>query len=185
MLAQDPFTGNLHEVPYPQVPGFGQVLYDGLGNPVGGLFDSLLSPIKSIVGNLPIVGGLVNSLLPGGAPAPAAMVPPPPPFAQPPFPSPFPSPFMPSPMGSMLSNLLPSRMPLRRCVPPVGWTTPALPYTGTAPRRLYLRCSVWPGEAGLVPVNPGQWPAAAAAAQAGATGAMMAMRRGRHRRRRR
>ncbi len=182
MLAQDPFTGNLHEVPYPQVPGFGQMLYDGLGNPVGGLFDSLLSPIKSLVGNLPIVGGLVNSLLPGGAPAPAAMVAPPPAYAQP---SPYPSPYMPPPMGGMLSNLLPSGMPLRRCVPPVGWTTPALPYTGTAPRRLYLRCSVWPGEAGLVPVNPGQWPQTAAAAQAGATGAMMAMRRGgRHRRRR-
>ncbi|SRR6266545_584382 len=178
MLAQDPFTGNLHEVPYPQVPGFGQVLYDGLGNPVGGLFDSLLSPIKSLVGNLPIVGGLVNSLLPGGAP-PAAMVAPPPPYAQP---SPFPSPFLPSPSG-MLSNLLPSRMPLRRCVPPVGWTTPALPYTGTAPRRLYLRCSVWPGQSGLVPVNPGQWPQTAA--QAGATGAMMAMRGRRHGRGRR
>jgi hypothetical protein len=180
MLAQDPFTGNVHEVPYPQVPGFGQVLYDGLGNPVGGLFDSLLSPIKSLVGNIPIVGGLVNSLLPGGAPPPAAMVPPPPVYAQP---SPYPSPYAQPPFASMLSNLMP-RMPLRRCVPPVGWTTPALPYTGTAPRRLYLRCSVWPGQSGLVPVNPGQWGQTAAAAQAGATGAMMAMRHRRHRRRR-
>src|SRR5258705_4175663 len=171
MLAQDPFTGNLHEVPYPQVPGFGQMLYDGLGNPVGGLFDSLLSPIKSLVGNLPIVGGLVNSLLPGGAPAPAAMVAPPAPYPQPsPYPSPY-SPYVP-PIGG-IGNLFPARIPVRRCMPPVGWTTPALPYTGTQPRRLYLRCSVWPGQSGLVPVNPGQWPQAAAAAQAGATGAMM------------
>lgn len=183
MLAQDPYTGNVHDVPYPQVPGFGQVLYDGLGNPVGGLFDSLLSPIKSLVGNIPIVGGLVNSLLPGGAPPPPPMpampvpVAPPPAYAQPAYPSPFPSPY---PMGGMM----PSGLPLRRCMTPVGWTTSALPYTGTAPRRLYLRCSVWPGQAGLVPVNPGMWPQTAAAAQAGATGAMMAMRRRRHRRRR-
>lgn len=181
MLAQDPFTGNFHDVPYPPVPGFGQVLYDGLGNPVGGLFDNLLSPIKSLVSNIPIVGGLVNSMLPGGAPPPAAMVAPPPPYAQPaPYPSPYPSPYMQPPMGSMLSNLA-SRLPMRRCGPPVGWTTSALPYT-TAPRRLYLRCSVWPGQAGLVPVNPGQWPQTAAAA--GATGAMMAMRRRGRRRRR-
>jgi hypothetical protein len=181
MLAQDPFTGNLHEVPYPQVPGFGQVLYDGLGNPVGGLFDNLLSPLKSIVGNLPIVGGLVNSLLPGSAP------PPPPPVIAPAVPAyaqpaPYPSPYMQPPMGNMLSNLMPG-LPFRRCGPPMGWTTSALPYT-TAPRRLYLRCSVWPGQAGLTPVNPGQWPTQAAA-QAGATGAMMAMRRRRSSRRRR
>ena len=157
------------------------MLYDGLGNPVGGLFDSLLSPIKSIVGNLPIVGGLVNSLLPGGAPAPPPMVAQAAPaYAQPAYPAPYPSPYMQPPMG--LSNLLPSGLPFRRCGPPMGWTTSALPYT-TAPRRLYLRCSVWPGQAGMVPVNPGQWPQTAMA-QAGATGAMMAMRRRRGRRRR-
>jgi hypothetical protein len=48
--------------------------------------------------------------------------------------------------------------PWRRCDPPVGWVTPALPYTGPGPRRLYMRCSVWPGPAGLVPEAPGQWP---------------------------
>jgi hypothetical protein len=40
----------------------------------------------------------------------------------------------------------------------VGWTTPALPYTGPQPRRLYMRCSVWPGQSGLVPLEPGTWP---------------------------
>ncbi len=109
MLAQDPYTGNIHEVPYPQVPGFGQVLYDGLGNPVGGLFDTLLNPIKSIVSNIPVVGGLVNSLLPGGPrplpPPPPIIAPPVPAFAQP---APYPSPYMPpGGMPGMLSNLMP------------------------------------------------------------------------------
>ena len=44
---------------------------------------------------------------------------------------------------------------LRRVAPPVGWITPALPFTGRQPRRLYLRCSVWPGQAGLVPIAAG------------------------------
>ena len=34
---------------------------------------------------------------------------------------------------------------------PVGWVSPVLPYTGMQPRRLYMRCSVWPHRAGLVP----------------------------------
>lgn len=34
---------------------------------------------------------------------------------------------------------------------PVGWVTPTHPYIGARPRRLYLRCSVWPGPKGLVP----------------------------------
>ena len=181
MLAQDPFTGNVHEVPDSQAPAIGQVLYDGLGNPVGGLFDTLLSPIRSLVSNIPGVGNLVNSFLPGGAPAPAApavIAPPPVPYAQP-------APYMQPPMGSPYGNWMSPAMPLRRCMTPVGWTTPALPYTGAAPRRLYLRCSVWPGQAGLVPVDPGQW--SQAQAQAGATGAIMAMnrRRGHSRYRRR
>jgi hypothetical protein len=185
MLAQDPYTGNVHEVPYPLVPGVGQVLYDGLGNPVGGLFDTLLSPLKSIVSNIPLVGGLVSNLIPGGSPAPAVPVPVVPPgatvvpaapaYAQP---SPY-SPYSPSPVP----GYFPPRFPMRACATPVGWTTPALPYTGTQPRRLYLRCSVWPGQSGLVPVQPGQW--SQAQAQAGATGALMAMRHRRSSRRRR
>jgi hypothetical protein len=43
-------------------------------------------------------------------------------------------------------------MPMRQVGPPVGWITPALPFTGRQPRRLYMRCSVWPGQAGLVPI---------------------------------
>jgi hypothetical protein len=44
---------------------------------------------------------------------------------------------------------------------PVGWRRPPVPYTGLRPRRVYLRCSVWPGPRGLVPVS------AAAATPAG------------------
>jgi hypothetical protein len=34
---------------------------------------------------------------------------------------------------------------------PRGWRRPPLPYTGLGPRRLYMRCAVWPGPKGLVP----------------------------------
>ena len=34
---------------------------------------------------------------------------------------------------------------------PLGWQRPSLPYTGLGPRRLYMRCAVWPGPQGLVP----------------------------------
>ena len=35
---------------------------------------------------------------------------------------------------------------------PPGWAaTPAAPFTGTPPRRLFMRCSVWPAPAGPVP----------------------------------
>jgi len=36
---------------------------------------------------------------------------------------------------------------------PVGWRRPPVPYTGLRPRRVYLRCSAWPGPRGLVPVS--------------------------------
>lgn len=44
---------------------------------------------------------------------------------------------------------------------PAGWRRPPVPYTGPRPRRIYLRCSAWPGPKGLVPVD------AAAATPAG------------------
>jgi hypothetical protein len=161
MLAQDPNTGYLHEIPDTQVEGYGRVLYDGLGNPVGwNPFDI----IKSVVSNIPVVGGLVSNLLPGSAPAApqlmAQQVPVAPPGypAAPGYPAPPMGPL--GPYGQPLSNMISSGFPLRRYQHPVGWATSALPYTGTAPRRLYMRCSVWPGQAGLVPVQPGVWPQA-------------------------
>ena len=39
---------------------------------------------------------------------------------------------------------------------PLGWVRPSLPYTGLGPNRMYMRCAVWPGPAGLVPQHAGQ-----------------------------
>lgn len=52
---------------------------------------------------------------------------------------------------------LPSPRPWWRPMP-VGWVTPALPYTGMLPRRMYLRCSMWPGPTGMVPTFATQGP---------------------------
>jgi hypothetical protein len=61
---------------------------------------------------------------------------------------------------------------------PTGWVRPGMPYTGLGPTRMYMRCATWPGPAGLVPATAAQaTPAAAAPAAAG--------RRGRRRGRRR
>src|SRR5262249_25673639 len=42
---------------------------------------------------------------------------------------------------------------------PLGWIRPPLPYTGLGPRRLYMRCAVWPGPRGLVPRYAAHLPA--------------------------
>ena len=59
MIVQDSQTGAYHELP-DQLSGYGgygdQLVYDGLGNPVGrlaGIFDDILSPIKGLVSNIP------------------------------------------------------------------------------------------------------------------------------------
>jgi hypothetical protein len=88
------------------------------------------------------------------APPGPMYMPPPAPMALPgqPMPGQFPLPVRPRPYC--------------RAPQPVGWITPALPFTGMRPRRLYLRCSVWPGPKGLVP---------AIATQPGAPGAVPGM----------
>jgi hypothetical protein len=188
MLAQDPLTGYLHEVPdvqygygYAEYPDIGEapVAYDGLGYPVGLPF---LAPIAAAAGPLiaraagalapaaaravgglipqagrlisglvPQAAGLIRQLIPGGGgPVPGL-----PGFPRlpglpgmPPMPLPFPFP-------------RPMPRPFCRAPQPVGWVTPALPFTGRHPRRMYLRCSVWPGPRGLVPAFANQ-PGAAA-----------------------
>lgn len=64
---------------------------------------------------------------------------------------------VPSPVGPIpIPRVVPRPYfprPIFRAPPPVGWVTPALPFTGRAPRRMYLRCAVWPGGAGLVPAS--------------------------------
>ena len=156
MLYQDTLTGMLHEVPDSQVGwglaedpygvGEGQMLYDGLGNPLGWGFlkklvkkampfaTSMLGPYGQIIKHaLPVVTKALGptaqamrkqaiqqlSGVPVALPAAAPV----------------------SPMGVR---------PL-----PAGWRRPPIPYTGPRPRRVYLRCSAWPGPRGLVPVNVG------------------------------
>lgn len=194
MLVQDALTGYLHEVPetqlyepeYAEYPEpMGEVVYDGFGNPVGLPFlapiAAALAPmaakaIPAIASSilpaaqrlLPQVGRLVSGLLPGGRPAPVPRL----------------------PVPALRTPVMPYRPPLPafRPPPPLGWIRPPLPYTGLGPRRLYMRCAVWPGPRGLVPAHaatmlPTPTPATAAAAAQQATA--MGMRRRRRFRRRR
>jgi hypothetical protein len=156
MLYQDTLTGMLHEVPDSQVQGFGlaedpygeaQMVYDGLGNPLGWSFfksikglvkkalpiaTSMLGPYGQIINRaLPVVSQVLSEApefgeLPVALPRPPGM-----------FPAPIARPW------------------------PAGWRRPQLPYTGPRPHRLYLRCSTWRGPSGLVPINAAQTPAVA------------------------
>jgi hypothetical protein len=201
MLYQDRL-GVLHEVRDNQVYGLGfagypygesQIVYDGLGNPVGAWpFSNIAKSIGGLVSKaLPAVssfipgGSLISQALPalaqGMAPSPGPSAPQPTPTAlmSPGAPSPLPVPQpvgptgMPMPMG-------PTGMPMfRPPAIPTGWIRPPLPYTGLGPRRLYMRCAVWPGPSGLVPEIAAQAPAApaqAAAAAAAQTAARLVRR---------
>ena len=57
----------------------------------------------------------------------------------------------PAPASGM--PIAPPRAPWFRRIPP-GWMRPLAPVTGA--NRLYLRCSTWPGPAGLTPVGAQQ-----------------------------
>jgi len=172
MIVQDSQTGALHQVP-DQPSGYGEygerVVYDGLGNPVGrvaGIFDDIgkavrgavsaipgigpaVSAISAIPGigpavsAIPGIGPIVSQLLPGGAMAPPA----------PQIPG---LPSFPTPQGFPMGSGVPMPagfpgLPSFRPPWPAGWVRPPLPYTGLGPRRLYMRCAVWPGPRGLVP----------------------------------
>ena len=41
--------------------------------------------------------------------------------------------------------------PFRSTPWPQGWIRSSLPYTGFGSQRMYMRCAVWPGPAGLTP----------------------------------
>ncbi len=93
------------------------------------------------------VGGLVSSLFPGHpaapAPAPVTVAPPPPGMAYPP--------------GVTVPPYPPFPVPFPQPTPwPPGWVRPPIPYTGLGPKRMYMRCAVWPGQAGLVPAYAAQ-----------------------------
>jgi hypothetical protein len=169
MLVQDTLTGAVHEVPEsqlyeadyaesPEQMAEGQILYDGLGNPVGfsflkkafrklAPFASKLAPFTSL---LPIPGaGLISQaaqrVLPGvisklgdgfyGEAVPVQPMP-----VQP--------------------------MPVQALQPPPGWIPRPSPYLGRKGRRMYLRCVSWRGPKGLVPAVAAQaQPAPAVVAQ--------------------
>lgn len=159
MLYQDTLTGMLHEVPDSQVNGWGfgedpygvgepQMVYDGLGNPLGwGFLKKLVKKALPLAKFIPgPYGQLINRALPMvqrslklnglGELAPVAVAPVA--VARPPVP-------MAAPMR------------MRRPLPP-GWIRPQGPQTGAPPRRLYLRCAAWPGPRGLVPPVTAQSP---------------------------
>jgi hypothetical protein len=96
MLVRDQFSGMLHEASDLSEYEVGEVVYDGLGNPVaiappGLAFDDglggplglpfLLPLLPAIASALPAVAGLISNLGPKSAPPP----PPPPPIAPPPI----------------------------------------------------------------------------------------------------
>jgi hypothetical protein len=142
MIVQDSLTGALHQVPdqvsgYSGYADYGDVVYDGYGNPLGrfgGIFDDIGRTLRSAVSNIPLVGPAISNLLPGGAGGPP--IPPTPPIPGLPFPSP----------ATMFPGMMPFRPPM-----PAGWVRPSLPYTGLGPKRLYMRCAVWPGPRDMVP----------------------------------
>jgi hypothetical protein len=175
MIVQDTQTGALHQVP-DQLSGYGEygerVVYDGLGNPVGrvaGIFDDIGKAVRGAVSAIPGIGPAVRAIsaIPGIGPAVSAipgigpiasqllpggaMGPPAPPFPQIPG-----LPGFPTPQGFPMGSGVPMPAgfpgsPSFRPPWPAGWVRPPLPYTGLGPRRLYMRCAVWPGPRGLVP----------------------------------
>jgi len=190
-----------------QMPGddeMGQVAYDGLGNPVG-----FFNPFKAVGQAIRGVGSLVTSPFRAlqsvgratGLPVPGAALP----FAAGLLPflaqrlaaqrraiqqyrvagRPVP-PALAQSFRNILAQVQRARMRGRRGLP-LGWIRPPLPYTGLGPRRLYMRCAVWPGPRGLVPRYAAQMKAAAiqqAAQMAAQRAAAMGRHRRRHRRRR-
>jgi hypothetical protein len=195
MIVRNAYTGALHEVPEQQLYEVGEPVFDGFGNPVGGIFDdivkgvgslvsapvqaasSLISPIAGMARNLinpiaGVAGNLMGNLIPGVGPQAAAA--PAPGYTS-----------MPAPMPGMN---MPFRFPFMRPPFPTGWQHAPLPYTGLGPKRLYMRCAVWPGPQGLVPGHAANMPPGLQPGMPGAPGMPGGFggrhRHGRHRRRR-
>jgi hypothetical protein len=151
MLMQDMLTGYVHEVPDSQLYGYDDVVYDGLGNPVG-IAPLLMAALPAI---MPMLTNILNPARSNGPAPPAALptlpspppaTPPPPATLQPPEPAPIPSaappyvmqppeppyepPMPPYPMGPM--RPMPDGFPM----PPNLQPGPGYPF---ATRRYRLR----------------------------------------------
>jgi hypothetical protein len=173
MFAQDPFSGYVHEAPeYAGYGYYGEPPYDGYGAYAEPAFEGYAEPEFAGYAE-PEYAGYGYYGEPAydgfGYPVGEGLLP----FAG-----------LNTPMARLLRQIAsrghPSQFPW-----PLGWRRPQLPYTGLGPRRVYMRCALWPGPAGLVPAHAAaitpqqQAMAAQAQAQARAGG------RGRRRRRRR
>lgn len=176
MLYEDPVTGALHEIPDSQVGwgyaedpyGMGEVVYDGLGNPVGFSFrkafgklvkravpfaTSMLGPYGQIINRaMPLVRQALGPVAQRAAQAARQQA-----MQQL------------SGYGEAPPAAVPMAVaPVAVAPPPVGapgqmaargqarWVRPSVPYTGLRGRRLYLRCAAWPGPRGLVPAIAAQ-----------------------------
>jgi len=161
MLVHDPQTGYFHDAPVysPGYGEYGQVIYDGLGNPigfslnpadwvntavdvakgvasnipiVGGLVNTAADVVKGAAGNIPIVGGMVSNLIPGSSPPPT----PPYPYPQtPPYPAPQIPPSFPG--EDMVNSMSPEGFPYPAAPSaapsgpwPYGWRRYSGPWTG-------------------------------------------------------
>lgn len=143
MMYQHPYLGYISEIPdqelsygyvgeapgdyfaeYPEEIGQGQVVYDALGNPVG-IIPGLIRAATNI---LPSIARGVTSLFRRGGP----QAPPAQPITPP----------LPPAMSRLLSQIRPP-----------GWIRPPVPFTGLRPRRVYMRCLMWPGQRGLIPAS--------------------------------
>ena len=128
-------------------------LAQGAGNIVGQAvqapFNLVGQGANAIGQGVNAAGQIINSLMPGMPGFPGT----PGPFPPPPGGSPFP--YIPPGGGSMYPQY-PYRPPIFGGARPfpLGWQRPSLPYTGLGPRRMYMRCAVWPGPQGLVPGTP-------------------------------
>ena len=193
MLYQDTLTGMLHEVPDNQVSGWGlaedpygvgeaQMVYDGLGNPLGWGFlkrlvkravpfaTSMLGPYGQIIKHaLPVVtkalGPSFQAVRQQAAHqlTPAQVAPPQIPQEMQPqmegVPVGYPQPGAYSPMAMRPQYRGVQQYPGAQQFPG-GWRRPQQPNTGPQPGRLYLRCSSWRGPRGLTPINAAQGPMA-------------------------
>ena len=137
MLVQDSQTGYFHEVPDHNVAGYGgygQVVYDGLGNPVGigwnpfNVVRKVVNAVREVASNVPIVGRMVSNLIPG-TPTPPQL-----PYPYPqmqPYPAPQVPPNMPS--GDMVNSMSPEGFPYLTTPSaplPYGLTRPYDPWSG-------------------------------------------------------